>query len=73
MSENTEKKQGGHTITLPSLLSPRVIGDLLAMTEEEIVAAFVTASETYGVKVTFIRGSWRMLAQRILVATSPKK
>jgi len=70
MSENTETNTDAPITILRSLISPRVIGELLTLTNEEIAALFATQSVKFGLKDKYLAGNWRMLAQRISAATS---
>lgn len=70
MSVNMATKALDPTTILRSLISPRVSADLLQLTDEEIVAEFATVSETYGLKESYIRATWRQLALRISAAIS---
>jgi len=72
MSENTETVQSDPTTILRSLITPRVLVALLDLTDEELAAIFVTASQKYGVRDTFTADCWRMLARRISRAMSRK-
>lgn len=73
MSENTVVLQADPTTILRSLITPRVIAALASLTDEEIAAIFVTASEISGAKASYIRAGWRTLARRISQAIAPKK
>lgn len=70
MSENTAPKQQDHITILRSLITPDALAALLNLTDKEIAAQFAIVSEEYGVRESFIRASWRVLAQRISQATS---
>lgn len=72
MSENMVTNQVDPITTLHSLITPAVLGALLAKSDTQLVAVFAIVSQESGVKESYIRASWRQLASRISAATSRK-